>query len=102
MKNLPKNVIKCPHCGAEYLPAEIFLPNNLLGKPYGIEKDDNGHIEFFFGDDMDLNEVYRCDFCNKKFNVEMSIKFNTGTSTNYDTDDYRTKLVKQCLFLNED
>lgn len=102
MKRTTKNLIKCPHCGAEYLPAEIFIPDSFLGEPTEIQKDDKGHIESFFGDDMDLKEQYRCDYCNKKFSVTASIKFNSSTNTKYFDEEYTTKLTKPSLFLDED
>lgn len=42
--NLP--LIKCPHCGHEYQAAEIFMPEDLLGRPTsnGIIKDALGKI----------------------------------------------------------
>ena len=101
MKRNSKNIIKCPHCGAEYLPSEIYIPNSLLGKQFDIYKDAEGHIETFFGDDMDLVESYRCDFCNKKFIVNAIIKFNTSSAAKYSTDEYKTKLTKPSLFLDE-
>ena len=41
---IKKNVIKCPHCGCEYLPAEVFYPKYLLGKPFNIIRDEEGTI----------------------------------------------------------
>ena len=55
--------IKCPDCGAEYLPAEIFYPDEFFGKPNSIEKDVYGKLLFFNGNDMNLTETYRCDYC---------------------------------------
>lgn len=101
MKRNSKNIIKCPHCGAEYLPAEIYMPDSLLGKPFDIYKDDNGSIKTFFGEDMDLTESYRCDFCNKKFTVNATIKFNTVSADKYSNNEYKTKLTKPSLFLDE-
>ena len=31
-----RNVIKCPHCQAEYMAAEIFLPDSFLGHPNAV------------------------------------------------------------------
>ena len=36
--------IECPYCGAEYLPAEIIVPNSFFGKPTNIERDFNHKI----------------------------------------------------------
>ena len=38
MKDNKSNIIICPNCGAEYLPAEIFLPDSFLGKHKTINK----------------------------------------------------------------
>ena len=38
------NVIKCPHCGYEMIPAEIFYPDSLLGTPKTIVRDALGKI----------------------------------------------------------
>lgn len=38
-------VIKCPHCGAEYLPSEIFMPEDILGgAPKNLIKDPLGKV----------------------------------------------------------
>lgn len=37
-------VIKCPSCGCEYLPGEIYLPNVLIGQPKDVERDCMGTI----------------------------------------------------------
>lgn len=94
--------IKCPHCQAEYLPAEIFLPNSLLGKPREIEKDANGQIIQYLGTNMDPIESYRCDFCNRKFNVEMSVKFFTNSKVKNFEATTSTQINKPSLFLDED
>ena len=95
------DVIKCPHCDAEYLPAEIYLPNSLLGKPYDIEKEGmSGKIKDFFGNTMDLEESFICDRCNQPFRVNARIQFYTeGIDFRKE---YVTKLQKQSLFLDED
>lgn len=68
--------IVCPFCEAEYLPAEIYYPNSLLGKPSNIVKDEHGKILSFLNDSMDVRESYVCDYCNKTFNVKMEYSFN--------------------------
>ena len=35
-------VIKCPHCGYEYVPAEIFMLGDFLGKPTDLIRDPLG------------------------------------------------------------
>ena len=40
-----KTTIRCPHCNAEYLPAEIYYPTSFfLGKPFNIIKDGDDNI----------------------------------------------------------
>lgn len=94
-------VIKCPHCQAEYLPAEIYLPNSFLGRPYDIDKEGvSGEIRDYFGTTMDLQESYICDKCNQPFRVFATVQFNTkGIDFNKD---YKTKIRKESLFLEED
>ena len=68
-------VIKCPHCGAEYLPAEIFYPEFILGNPENIVKDEQGHIEHFDGDALSFIEEYTCDICGHTFTVAGTVTF---------------------------
>ena len=70
-------IIKCPVCGAEYLPAEIYLPDNFLGKPTEIVRDSLGRIEFHFGTNSDLDEEFICDYCATHFKVHANINFET-------------------------
>ena len=46
MTNQEKKIttIKCPHCGYEYVPAEIFMPTDIEGKPDSIVKDVLGKV----------------------------------------------------------
>ena len=36
--------IKCIHCGAELHPSEIFMPEDLTGRPKNIIRDPLGKI----------------------------------------------------------
>jgi len=94
-------VITCPHCGYEYLPAEIYIPDSFFGKPYEIDREGvSGKIDYFFGSSMDLDERYTCDKCNQPFRVTAKVQFTTeGIDFRKE---YTTKLRKQSLFLNED
>ena len=65
--------IVCPHCGREYMPAEIFMPEDLLGKPMEVIRNEAGHIEFYLGDSPDFVETYVCDECNTEFKVEANL-----------------------------
>ena len=42
--NLPKTIIKCPHCGYEYTLEELFLASDILGKPRDLVRDPLGKI----------------------------------------------------------
>ena len=69
--------IKCPVCGQQYHPAEIYLPNEFFGKPKEVVKNSSGQIEFVLGKDMNPVEEYICDNCNTKFRVTADISFET-------------------------
>ena len=44
MKTRKFEIIECPKCGYEYLPAEIFVPKYYFGTPENIERDEHGKI----------------------------------------------------------
>lgn len=71
-----KILIKCPHCGREYLPCEIYYPDEFLGTARNIIRDGK-QIIYFDGENMNLSETYICDECGKTFNVEASVSFRT-------------------------
>lgn len=96
------NYIICPHCGAEYTPAEIYIPSALIKNPGHIVRDDNNKILETEYSPLDLTESFICDFCNKEFVVEASISFSTYNSKEHYYEDYSTKLNKTKLFLNEE
>lgn len=73
MKN-NSSVIKCPYCNAEYLPEEIFMSEDLLGKRQSI-KDVEGKIIDVSGDEPELEASYVCDHCNKSFIVKANITY---------------------------
>lgn len=96
-------LIRCPHCGTEYLPAEIFYPNSFLGKPSNIEKTSCGNIEYYDGKNMDLSEEYMCDKCNTTFVVKSQVIFFTkAVEEKSFSENYKTKLKKSEFTLNED
>ena len=72
-----RKIIKCPHCGTEYLAAELFLKNDLLGNPKDIERDVEGKIIFVDGPEECFTTRYTCDGCNKLFEVTASVEYNT-------------------------
>jgi hypothetical protein len=74
-------IIKCSHCGAEYLPGEIYLPGSFIGHPDDIVKDSLGRIlyEDYLSEDHEPNmvEQYICDYCNNPFIIEAVITYKT-------------------------
>lgn len=75
------NVIRCPVCGQEYLAAELFLPDDLLGKPVDIVKTTDGKVDFYLGEKPTLETTYNCDNCFTTFKVKARIQFDTAVET---------------------
>ena len=73
------SVIKCPHCGAEYLPGEIFMPGSLIGQPDELVKDSLGKIiyEDYSTPEREpaMTEQFVCEYCNKPFVVEATVTY---------------------------
>lgn len=96
-------VITCPNCGQEYLPSEIYIPDNFFGNPESIYRDDAGLIEAYEGKPMDLEEEYVCDSCGEKFYVAATIRFKTISKQEKQFDPtYVSPLVVEKLNLPED
>ena len=75
-------IIKCPHCGAQYLPGEIYMPGALIGQPDDIVKDSLGKIlyeDYPEDKEPELIEHYTCDICNKPFVIEATVTYKTMT-----------------------
>ena len=91
MKNL---LIECPTCGKEYLPIEIFIPNNFFGREVHIIRDEDDNL-VYFDDLMDLNESFVCDRCLTKFDIHADIFFTTKScdTTNFN-EDYKRVIKK--------
>lgn len=72
-------VIKCPHCGYEYIPSEIFYPGDLIGgRTESLVRDALGKILYleYAEDNKPLqSEQYICDSCDKPFVVEPVISY---------------------------
>lgn len=72
-------IIRCPHCGAEYLPGEIYMPGSLIGQPTDVIKDSFGKIlyeDYFNGAcEPDMVEHYICEYCNKPFVIEATVTY---------------------------
>lgn len=97
------NIITCPHCGMEYLPAEIFVDRAFFGRPTDIERDVQGKIMTFQGKTLDVNEEYKCDGCHKSFKVNTRIKFKSFVDEDNEFDtEYVSPLKTKKLILFED
>ena len=73
-------VIKCPHCSAQYLPAEIYMPGSLFGRPDDLVKDSLGKIlyeDYREGEEPDMIEHFICDYCDKPFVIEATVTYKT-------------------------
>lgn len=87
--------ITCPVCGQHYLPSEIFMPDNFFGKQKEIVKTPSGEIDFYIGDDMDLDEEYVCDNCGSKLNIHANVSFNVTVSEEENFDEEYTTPIKK-------
>lgn len=89
---MEKFVIKCPSCGYEYLPNEIYYPQDL-GDAHNIYRDIEGKILYYDGLNLDNEAEYICDSCKCKFKVKADIKFFTyeDKKKNFN-EDYSIKL----------
>ena len=70
--------IRCPHCGYEYTPAEIFMPGDFLGRPESLIRDALGkiiYLEYEEDNEPLQSEQYICDNCDKPFVVEPVISY---------------------------
>ncbi len=89
---MKKPIIKCPKCNAEYMAAEIFLPDSFLGKPFNIVKGVQHNVLGYDGEDMDLEEEYQCDYCNCKFKVKATVAFKAEEYSDiFDSEEYVSK-----------
>ena len=95
-----EHLIKCPHCGAEYLPAEIFV-SDLLGEPTNILKDEKGHIDYYSGTDMSFEEEYECDYCNHRFRVIGKVNFVVEPIEIF-MEEYESTIFEDRIELSED
>lgn len=77
MKVRKFEIIECPHCKYEYLPAEIYLPKYFFGNPKHIHRDVNGKIVHYDGTSIDQFEHYTCDNCNAEFRVVAKLQLTT-------------------------
>lgn len=103
MKPNKYEIITCPHCGREYLPLEIFIPNAFMGMTHNIERDDEGKIVNYSGNLMNLTENYICDGCDKPFRVIARVTFRAEENSKYDfNEEYVAPIQYEQLTLFED
>ena len=88
-------MIKCPYCGMEYLPEEIFLPDDFSTDVRNITKDEK-RVEYYLGSSLlntKVNETYFCDHCEKEFGVSATLSFESIKLDESEDDfDYTIKL----------
>jgi DNA-directed RNA polymerase subunit M/transcription elongation factor TFIIS len=70
-------LIKCPNCGAEYLPEEIFYPNSVFNKNIEVVRDEKGKIVYKNGNSFCLTEEFECENCGCNFSIESKVSFIT-------------------------
>ena len=73
-------IIKCPHCNAQYLAAEIFMPGALFGRPDDLVKDALGKIiyeDYEEGNAPNMIEHFTCEYCDKPFVIEATISYKS-------------------------
>lgn len=78
--NTARKVIKCPHCGWEYEPGEIYLPDVLLGYPINVIRDALGHIiytEYKPYKEPCSTEEFWCEHCDRPFVIEAEITYKS-------------------------
>ena len=74
MKNVSFVKIVCPHCKAEYTLDEIYIGKYITGRSKEIIKDPLGKIiATTWLEEPDVNETFRCNYCNRDFNVTLDI-----------------------------
>lgn len=97
-----KYIIKCPNCGWEYLPGEIYLPNQFLGRPKDVERTLDGKILMNYGTNMDLEESFECENCKCAFKVFANVDFTTGKDVLRDfEEDYVVEMFPNRIVLEE-
>ena len=96
-------IIECPKCKYEYLPAEIFIPNAFFGRPHDIERDENGKLVSYEGTSVDLFETYKCDHCNTEFRVVTKLQLTTESTFpgSFNDEEVVKKLSKPLFDFND-
>lgn len=96
-----QNVIRCPHCGQEYLAAELFMPEDLFGAPTNIVKTSDGKVDFFLGERPTFETEYCCDNCDTTFRVRAKLSFESFIDDKDNFDEEYVSKLKVNIFENE-
>lgn len=94
-----KYIIKCPYCGMEYLPNEIYLPKEFFTDATSL-KNDSGKILDITGNTLNTVEEYCCDNCSKTFKVSATVSFTTEEIKDDFDDDYVVTINKERIDLD--
>ena len=73
---IPRKIVRCPHCGYEYLAGEIFYPDSVFGRPKQIIRDTLGHIiyeDYEEGSEPSDTEKFYCENCDRPFIAEWDV-----------------------------
>ena len=74
-----KILIHCPHCKAQDLPGEIYIPGALIGQPVEIVKDSLGeilYVDYHTESNLPNNkESFTCEYCDKPFVLDALITY---------------------------
>ena len=91
-----KHLVKCPYCGAEYLPAEIYIPEDFLPECEDVVKDENSKLVAYHDNGMNLHEEYTCDKCGHRFTIDAVVDFKTAKAELHDFNyDYTTPVYTE-------
>ena len=88
-------IIVCPICGQSYLPAEIFMPEDILGKPKEIFKTSSGKVDFYTGKEPDFVEEYICDNCSTHLVIRAKLSFDVQPRENTNISEHITHFNRQ-------
>ena len=89
-----KHIIKCPKCGAEYTPSEIYIPNEFFSKEKVLKDSDNKIVSS--NKLLNTEEEYICDNCGTNFLVMAKVSFETDvTESNDNFDDEYVSVINK-------
>lgn len=102
MENKDVHIVRCPKCGAEYLPSEVMYPESILGHETSVSKDDKGHIVFSDGEAPTYSDEYTCDYCGCTFRTMATVSYETEVDVRHDfSQPYSTALHGERMVLDE-